>query len=118
MIFVIAQLETHFMTVPLLLVGSVCMWVVFVLLMFAEEKPLPHRLVHGWFGDNLFEVISAFGTVGLSLGMTAHLHDFGKIVIILLMFIGRVGLLTLILTLARPPRKGEIVYVEEQVMVG
>ena len=89
-----------------------------MVLMFAEEKPLPHRLVHGWFGDNLFEVISAFGTVGLSLGMTAHLHDFGKIVIILLMFIGRVGLLTLILTLARPPRKGGIVYVEEQVMVG
>ncbi|MBN2226968.1 MAG: hypothetical protein JW763_06355 [candidate division Zixibacteria bacterium] len=89
-----------------------------VTLLVAEEKPLPHRMVHGWFGDNLFEVISAFGTVGLSLGMTEHLHDFGKIIIILLMFIGRVGLLTLVLTLAHPPRKGEIVYVEEPVMVG
>ena len=101
-----------------LLVALVIILVVFVLLMFAEEKPLPHRLSHGWFVDSLFEVVSAFGTVGLSLGMTAHLHASGKILIIILMFVGRVGLLTLVFNLARPPQRGEVVYLDEQVMVG
>lgn len=91
---------------------------VFVLLMFAEEEPLPHHLTYGWFVESLFEVISAFGTVGLSLGTTSQLHEAGKILIIILMFIGRVGLLTLVYNLARPTRPGEIVYLDEQVMVG
>nr|MBN2277750.1 hypothetical protein [candidate division Zixibacteria bacterium] len=92
--------------------------IMFVLFMFAEEHTIPHRLSHGWFIESLFEMISAFGTVGLSLGITGGLHDFGKVLIILLMFIGRVGLLTLVFALAREPKKGEIVYIEEQVMVG
>jgi len=101
-----------------MLVALTVILVVFVLMMFAEEKPLPHRLSHGWFVDSLFEVVSAFGTVGLSLGTTANLHNSGKILIIILMFIGRVGLLTLVFNLARPPERGEIVYLDEQVMVG
>ncbi len=46
------------------------------------------------FEDILFEVSSALGTVGLSTGLTADLNVFGKIVIIVLMFIGRLGVLT------------------------
>ena len=42
----------------------------------------------------LFEVASALGTVGLSMGITAELNTFGKLVIILLMFIGRLGVVT------------------------
>jgi trk system potassium uptake protein TrkH len=42
----------------------------------------------------LFEVASALGTVGISTGITGDINDFGKIVIILLMFIGRLGVLT------------------------
>jgi len=90
----------------------------FALLMFAADRPVAHRLSHGWFVDNLFEVISAFGTVGLSLGMTSHIDTFGKIVLIVTMFIGRVGLLTLAFALARSPVRGEIVYAEEPVTVG
>ncbi|HUV30835.1 MAG TPA: TrkH family potassium uptake protein [Acidobacteriota bacterium] len=101
-----------------LLVAILVIVALFVVLMFAEERPLPHTLTHGWFVDSLFEVISAFGTVGLSLGATAHLHALGKIVLIVLMFAGRVGLLTLVYALARPIRQGEIVYREESVMVG
>jgi trk system potassium uptake protein TrkH len=52
----------------------------------------------------LFEVFSAFGTVGLSLGMTVLLDDFGRFVIVVLMFVGRVGPLTLALLLE--PRRG------------
>tara|TARA_B100000427_G_scaffold92742_1_gene76518 strand:- start:6974 stop:8719 length:1746 start_codon:yes stop_codon:yes gene_type:complete len=39
----------------------------------------------------LFEVVSAFGTVGLSLGVTAHLSAIGKLIIMTIMFIGRIG---------------------------
>jgi trk system potassium uptake protein TrkH len=88
------------------------------LLMFAEEQPVAHRVAHGWLGETLFEVISAFGTVGLSLGMTAKLSDFGKLILIVTMFAGRVGLLTLAFALARPPKPGELVYAEESVMTG
>jgi trk system potassium uptake protein TrkH len=100
------------------LLAALIIVLLFALLMFAEERPVSHRLSHGWFVDNLFEMISAFGTVGLSLGRTTHLHDFGKLIIICTMFIGRVGLLTLAYTLARRPGRGEIIYAEEQVMVG
>jgi trk system potassium uptake protein TrkH len=54
--------------------------------------------------DVTFECFSAFGTVGLSRGITADLNAFGQIVIIANMFAGRVGLLTLVLTLAGRPR--------------
>ncbi|WP_322893091.1 MULTISPECIES: TrkH family potassium uptake protein [unclassified Yoonia] len=49
----------------------------------------------GHFLDISFEVASAFGTVGLSRGYTAELTDFGRAVIVVIMFLGRVGPLTL-----------------------
>ncbi len=48
----------------------------------------------GGFEAILFEAISALGTVGLSMGITADLTNIGKLIIILLMFMGRVGILT------------------------
>lgn len=54
----------------------------------------------GEFMDLAFEVVSAFGTVGLSRGATAELDGIGQAVIMLLMFIGRVGPLTLGFVLA------------------
>ncbi|HOD66423.1 MAG TPA: TrkH family potassium uptake protein [candidate division Zixibacteria bacterium] len=83
-----------------------------------DRPPLRAGSVHGWLAENLFEVVSAFGTVGLSLGITPELNMPGKIVIILTMFIGRVGLLTLAFGLARPTATGEIVYVEEPIAIG
>jgi trk system potassium uptake protein TrkH len=92
--------------------------IMFSLFMLAEERMLAHTLSKGWFVDNLFEVVSAFGTVGLSLGITPRLHEAGKILLIVLMFVGRIGLLTLAYSLARPDRRGEIEYKEENVLVG
>ncbi|MCO7128039.1 hypothetical protein NIE88_20050 [Sporolactobacillus shoreicorticis] len=43
----------------------------------------------------LFEVVSAFGTVGLSMGMTVHLTVCGKLVIMCVMFLGEIGPLTI-----------------------
>lgn len=61
-------------------------------------------------GDVLFECFSAFGTVGLSRGFTAELSPFSKSVVIASMFAGRVGILTLVLTLAgqAEPRRYEL----------
>ena len=68
--------------------------------------------------ETFFEVFSAFGTVGLSLGMTAKLNSVGKIVIVLTMFIGRIGPLTLLYAFSREKAFGRFEYVEESVMIG
>ncbi|HVI01837.1 MAG TPA: potassium transporter TrkG [Enhygromyxa sp.] len=64
-----------------------------------------------------FEVVSALGTVGLSLGVTASLTGLGKAVIIATMFIGRVGPLTLALALGSRA-KPTVTYPETRIMVG
>ena len=66
----------------------------------------------------IFEVFSAFGTVGLSLGITPHLNTLSKIVIILTMYIGRIGLLTLLWAFSRQRSYGRFEYLEETVMIG
>jgi len=66
----------------------------------------------------IFEVFSAFGTVGLSLGLTPELSPAGKILIILTMFSGRVGPLTLALAFSVRRKKVTIKYPEEKILVG
>ncbi|WP_281288068.1 TrkH family potassium uptake protein [Bacillus rubiinfantis] len=66
----------------------------------------------------IFEISSAFGTNGLSLGLTPHLSTFGKIVIILLMFIGRVGIVTCLLMLRGKGSNERIHYPKEKVIIG
>ena len=68
--------------------------------------------------EALFEVFSAFSTVGLSLGITSKLSSVGKIVIILTMYIGRIGPLTLLYAFSRQKAFGRFEYVEETVMIG
>lgn len=74
------------------------------------------------FMDLLFEVVSAFGTVGLTLGITPDLTAIGKIIIIILMFIGRLGTITIAVALmvrqGKAKEKQGIQYPEEKVMVG
>lgn len=72
------------------------------------------------FIDVLYEVVSALGTVGLSTGVTPSLSFLGKIVIILCMFIGRLGPITIILSLSfrKPNKKNVIHYPEEKIIVG
>ncbi len=70
------------------------------------------------FESALFEVFSAFSTVGLSLGITPMLSTPGKILIILTMYIGRIGPLTLLFALGREKARGKFEYIEEKVMIG
>ena len=81
-----------------------------ILLSLFEELP---------FRTLLFEAISAMGTVGLSLGITPSLSPPGKIVIILLMFWGRVGILTFIFGMVSRDRTiSKISYTETNIPVG
>ena len=66
----------------------------------------------------MFEAVSAFGTVGLSTGITPSLSAAGKLVLIALMFVGRVGPLTLVLAVGPRRERGRFRYAEENVMVG
>ena len=65
----------------------------------------------------LFESFSAFGTVGLSMGLTPDLSNAGRLFIIILMFIGRIGPLTLAFSFART-RTAKIRYPEEDIFIG
>jgi trk system potassium uptake protein TrkH len=65
-----------------------------------------------------FETVSAFGTVGLSLGATAELTASGKLITIVLMFVGRVGLLTLAFAIAGRRKPHAPRYAEENIMIG
>jgi trk system potassium uptake protein TrkH len=66
-----------------------------------------------------FEVVSAFGTVGLSLGITPFLTILGKLVIVVIMFIGRVGPLTLVLAVgSRVVLPNKVEYPEGKVLIG
>ncbi|MCF7936879.1 MAG: potassium transporter Trk [Synergistales bacterium] len=65
-----------------------------------------------------FEIFSAFGTVGLSMGATGELGSAGKMIIIFLMFTGRVGLLTLAYAIGGRIRRSATRYAEENIMIG
>ncbi len=69
-------------------------------------------------GDVLFEAISAFATVGLSTGITADLPPTGQIVIMVLMFVGRVGTITVATGLALRSKQRPYRYPEERPIVG
>lgn len=68
--------------------------------------------------EALFEVVSAFGTVGLSLGITPQLHPLSKLVLIVTMYLGRIGPLTMLYAFSRVKPAGHYQFVEESLMVG
>jgi trk system potassium uptake protein TrkH len=66
----------------------------------------------------IFESISAFGTVGLSMGITMSLSIVGKWIIITTMFVGRVGLLSLALSLSSDEKDVAYRYPDTHIMIG
>jgi trk system potassium uptake protein TrkH len=87
------------------------------LLMITEIGQASSQTSQHWLGL-VFEAVSAFGTVGLSTGVTPLLTGLGKVIIILLMFIGRVTPLMLSIYLARPPRPWHLRVPSEDVGLG
>jgi trk system potassium uptake protein TrkH len=88
-----------------------------ILLMMVEHWGISHQSTRGLFLESFFEVISAFGTVGLSTGITPELSFLGKLILVIVMFIGRVGPLTVVLAVGRKiaPR---FKYAQENVLIG
>jgi trk system potassium uptake protein TrkH len=72
------------------------------------------------FEEAMFEVISAFATCGLSLSVTGELNWFGRIIIMVLMFWGRVGPLTFVMAVAqrRRDQRHLVRYPEDQIVIG
>jgi len=109
--------ETLSRTIAIVLAASLSIVAVASVLLLAAGAPGGGAAAErGLFVEYFFETLSAFGTVGLSLGITPELNPVQKLAVILLMFAGRVGPLTLAFAWS-PPRRG-LVYAEESVMVG
>jgi trk system potassium uptake protein TrkH len=69
--------------------------------------------------QSLFEVVSAYSTTGLSLGITAGLNTIGRLIIIFTMFAGRLGAITIMISLlGRDPGEKLVDYPEESILVG
>ena len=66
----------------------------------------------------VFEITSAFGTCGMSLGITDDLSNFGKSLIMILMFVGRVGLISFLFTIGGRTTKTKFHYPKERVIIG
>ncbi len=70
------------------------------------------------FTDMVFEAFSAFGTVGLSTGLTPDLTGAGKVVIIATMIAGRLGLISLVMPVDRAEKRHAIDYPRGRVLLG
>ncbi|MGX1432635.1 trk/ktr system potassium uptake protein [Cytobacillus horneckiae] len=66
----------------------------------------------------IFEVCSAFGTTGLSMGITAELSNIGKIIIMVLMFVGRIGLTSFLYIIGGKTEKTNYHYPKERIIIG
>jgi len=69
--------------------------------------------------QTLFEVVSAYSTTGLSLGITSGLNTVGRLIIIFTMFAGRLGAITIMIALMGRETKSKLVdYPEESILIG
>lgn len=101
----------------LLLFATLTLFGVLALLLHTEAGHPASQSAHGWLAV-VFEAVSAFATVGLSTGITGDLTPAGKGLIMLLMFVGRLGPLCLAMHLAQPLLDPRVQFPEEEVAVG
>ena len=94
----------------LFFIGSGLVIVVSLILSFTETGAS--------FTAILYETVSAFGTAGLTIGLTPNLSVIGKVLIMLMMYIGRVGPLTVVLSLTKEKIKSGIKYPEGKILIG
>ncbi|MGL4614705.1 MAG: TrkH family potassium uptake protein [Shewanella sp.] len=100
--------DTISKALALAMISVATIWVSIFFLLLSEKAPMI---------DVIFEAVSAFGTVGLSRGLTSNLTVTGQFIIIFLMFMGRLGPLTLAYFLASPKSK-RIRYPETKLTIG
>jgi trk system potassium uptake protein TrkH len=104
--------------VTTVLLFAIVIVVALTCLLAIEQSAVSHAEARGLFLDAAFEVVSAMGTVGLSTGMTPYLTSLGKAVIIVLMFTGRLGPITIVTVVSRSERERVIEYASEEPLIG
>ena len=95
--------------VAVAMLSAACIFIFILTLTFTENAPL--KVI-------VFEAFSAFGTVGLSLGLTPNLTGVGKLLITILMYMGRLGPVVVALIVGGPQRLGRWRYPPGRVMIG
>ena len=106
--------ENIFRALTLVFVAFAILAAAILLLCLTQHLPANFTLE-----DIIFEVMAAFGTTGISMGVTPHLNLFGKLIIMALMFIGRVGIYTVMFTILNAhPKQKNYRYPEEGVLIG
>lgn len=111
--------HTSTKAISIAVISLAVIFVACTLLLLVETTTSTQYSGNSYMGSLIFESVSAFGTVGLSLGITPHLSYLGKIVIILTMYVGRIGPLTLALLIGKKVQPPAVIrYPEESVMVG
>ena len=111
--------ETVTRSVSLVLVSTgIIGFVLFMILVGNAVDAHPFNDGQGDFLKFLFETVSAFGTVGLSMGVTPTLNTWGKCWIIVMMIVGRVGVLTFSYILVGTGSVNGIEHAEENLMIG
>jgi trk system potassium uptake protein len=87
-------------------------------LLVTEEPLNSHFAPTHHFLALVFEAVSAFGTVGLSTGITPELSSLGKMLIIICMFVGRIGPLAMALAVFGPYMRPKYEYPREELAIG
>ncbi|MCP5007312.1 MAG: Trk family potassium uptake protein [Planctomycetes bacterium] len=101
--------QTVLKAVSILAISLFTVMLFSMILLYTEDAPF-HAIV--------FEAFSAFGTVGLSCGVTPHLSTGGKMLVCVLIFVGRIGPLTLAILIGRKIVERKIRFPEERIVVG
>lgn len=94
----------------LLFIGVSLVIVVTMLMSYTEQGAS--------FIEVFYETVSAFGTAGLTLGLTTELSTIGRILMILMMYLGRVGPLTVVLSITRKKINSGVKYPEGKILIG
>jgi len=110
--------ETVGRAISVFVLAVVLIYAATMALTVSELGTTMHQESRGLFLELLFEVVSAFGTVGLSVGITPQLSSVGKLIITLVMFLGRLGPLSIAVALTGKETRSRFKYAEENVMIG
>ncbi len=104
--------------VSLIMISFFVITIGIILLQQTEIGEVSHQLSRGAFLELIFENISAFGTVGLSTGVTSTLSVAGRLIITIMMFVGRLGPLVIGIAVSRRGAARKYSYAQDDIMIG
>ncbi len=104
--------------VSLIMISFFVITIGMILLLQTEIGKVSHQLSRGAFLELMFENVSAFGTVGLSTGVTSTLSTAGRLIIAMMMFVGRLGPLVIAIAVSRHGAEKKYSYAQDDIMIG